>query len=313
MEYIKYSVETVNSGVELVCAVLAECGIDGVEIVDNVPLTEKEQKEMFTDVPVDLNEDDESASVNFYLEPGEEKLLSKVKEELETIKEMGAFGTLAVTSQKTDDSDWLDNWKQYWKPFNIDDDIVIKPTWESYERKGNELILEIDPGRAFGTGSHETTRLCILALKKYLKPGDNVLDVGSGSGILSIAAEKFGAGAATGYDVDPAAVENSRENAAQNNCRACTFKAGNIIDDADLRRENGVKLYDVAVANIFADIIMPLSGVIPELLKENALFISSGIINTRFEEVKETIVKNGFEIIETTSLGDWYAIIAKHA
>lgn len=313
MEYIKYTVETVNGGVELVCAVLAECGINGVEIVDNVPLTEEEQKEMFTDVPVVLDEDDERASVNFYLEPGEEKLLSEVKEELETIKSMGMFGPLTITSEKTDDSDWLDNWKQYWKPFNIDNDIVVKPTWESYERKGNELVLEIDPGRAFGTGSHETTRLCILALKKYLKQGDNVLDVGSGSGILSIAAEKFGAKAALGYDVDPAAVANSGENAAQNNCKACTFKAGNIIDDAALRRENGLKLYDVVVANIFADIIMPLSGVIAELMKENALFISSGIINTRFEEVKETIVKNGFEIIETTSLGDWYAIIAKHA
>lgn len=313
MKWTKYTVETTVNGTDLVCATLAELGIDGVEIVDNVPLSEEDRARMFIDVVPEMDESDERAFVSFYLEPGEDEKLEEVKAELEDLRQFGSFGTLEITVSETEDTDWINNWKQYFKPFKIDDDIVVKPTWEEYEKEGNELVLEIDPGTAFGTGSHETTRLCTLAIKKYLKPGDTVLDVGSGSGILSIAAEKLGAKSALGYDVDENAVSVSIENAEVNNCKACTFKCGNIISDADLRKETGLKAYDLVVANIFADIIMPLSEVVDELMKENALFISSGIINTRFEQVKETIAKNGFEIIETVSLGEWYAIVAKHA
>jgi len=211
--------------------------------------------------------------------------------------------------------DWINNWKAYFKPFRVDDTIVIKPTWEVLtEQKDTDLVIEIDPGTSFGTGSHETTKLCILGLKKYLKPEMDLLDVGCGSGILSIIGKKLKAGKVVATDIDPNAVLSAGENAAVNQVEnEIEFISGDIISDQEIQNKVGFKSYDIAVANILADVIIPLSAEIGGHIKPGGLFISSGIINTKKEQVKLAILENGFEIIEINEMGDWVSIVAKKA
>jgi ribosomal protein L11 methyltransferase len=214
----------------------------------------------------------------------------------------------------TEDTDWINNWKQYFKPFRVADDIIIKPTWEKLEdRKDNDLVIEIDPGTAFGTGSHETTRLCIQGLRKYIKDDTVLLDVGSGSGILSIIGIKLGARLALGTDIDPNAIDAMVENANVNGVTKEQFivKAGNLIEDGKLQEEVGYEKYDIVVANILADVIIPLSGEIGKHLKKDGIYITSGIIYMKRDEVKEAIERNGFTIIETNEMGEWVSFVAK--
>lgn len=215
---------------------------------------------------------------------------------------------------QTEDIDWMNNWKKYWKPFKVDEHIIIKPTWETVEDVPEDtLVVELDPGTAFGTGTHHTTRLCITQLKKYMQPGQEVLDVGCGSGILSIIALLLGAKEASATDVDIHAVEAAVENARVNGIESdvYTVLTGDVISDADFRYKVGEHKFDMVLANIFAEIIIPLSGVVKEMMKPGALFITSGIIDEREEDVRKALTENGFEIMEVTHSGGWVSFTAR--
>ena len=316
LKWTKFSLETTTQAVDLVSNMLDELGIEGIEIEDKVPITEEEKKEMFIDILPELGEDDGKATVSFYISDDEDKesILSSVKEGLVELADFVEVGDMEITISETEDKDWINNWKQYWKPFRVADDIIIKPTWETLEeKKENDLVIEIDPGTAFGTGSHETTRLCIQGLRKYITDETVLLDVGSGSGILSIIGLKLGAKAALGTDIDPNAIHAMYDNAKVNGIteEEFTVKIGNIIDDKKLQEEVGMEKYDIVVANILADVIIPLSPEIRQHLKKDGLYITSGIINMKRDEVKEAIEKNGFTIIEENVMGEWVSFVAK--
>ena len=315
MKWNRYTIKTTTEAVDLISCMLAELGIEGIEIQDNVQLTQEEAKTMFVDFIPELPPDDGTAKVNFYIDADEDDntILGKVEEGLEELRTFVNVGDATVTESQTEDKDWINNWKQYWHTFTIGD-LYIKPTWEPVtdEMKGHQ-VLSIDPGTAFGTGSHETTRLCTLALEKYIKEGDDVLDVGCGSGILSIVSVKYGAKYAVGIDIDEHAIPSTIDNRDINGVTNDQFKimCGNIIDDTAIQEEIGFEKYDIAVANILAAVIIPLSGEIGQHIKPGGLFISSGIINTAAEDVKKSIISNGFTIIDTSTLGDWYCFVAR--
>jgi len=325
MKWTKITLETTAEAVDLISGMLFDLGIEGIEIEDNVPLTEEEKKQMFVDILPVMNEDDNTAKISFYADPADDisSLLIRVREGIKEISEFVSVGSGEISISDTEDKDWLNNWKEFFKPFRIDDNIVIKPTWEKLtEKKPDDLVIEIDPGISFGTGSHETTKLCILALKKYLKPGDIVLDAGSGSGILSILANKLGAGYVLGVDIDPTATKSALENAEVNRIKAAewnmredampdtpvAFATGNIIEDKGIRTRIGKDKFDLVVANILADVIIPLSDVIRENMKDGGVFICSGIINTKEEEVKAALEKNNYTINEINRMGDWVMV-----
>ena len=316
MKWTKFSLETTTQAVDLVSNMLDELGIEGIEIEDKVPITEEEKKEMFIDILPELGEDDGKATVSFYISDDEDKdsILSSVKEGLVELADFVEVGDMEITVSETEDKDWINNWKQYWKPFRVADDIIIKPTWETLEEKNeNDLVIEIDPGTAFGTGSHETTRLCSQGLRKYITDETVLLDVGSGSGILSIIGLKLGAKSALGTDIDPNAIHAMYDNAKVNGIteEEFTVKIGNIIDDKTLQEEVGMEKYDIVVANILADVIIPLTPEIRQHLKKDGLYITSGIINMKRDEVKEAIEKNGFTIIEENVMGEWVSFVCQ--
>ncbi|WP_455715795.1 50S ribosomal protein L11 methyltransferase [Anaerosporobacter sp.] len=316
MKWTKFSLETTTQAVDLVSNMLDELGIEGIEIEDKVPITEDEKKEMYIDIVPDLGVDDGKATVSFYISDGEDsdRILANVKNGLVELADFVEVGDMEISVSETEDKDWINNWKQFWKPFRVADDIIIKPTWETLEEKNeNDLVIEIDPGTAFGTGSHETTRLCIQGLRKYITEDTVLLDVGSGSGILSIIGLKLGAKLALGTDIDPNAIHAMYDNAKVNGIteEEFTVKIGNIIDDHILQEEVGFETYDIVVANILADVIIPLSSEIGQHLKKGGLYITSGIIYMKRDEVKDAIEKNGFTIIEENEMGEWVSFVAK--
>ena len=316
MKWIRICIDTTTEAVDFISEMLNELGVEGIEIEDNVPLTEAETKGMFIDILPELAPDDGSAKVSCYLETDEdvEALMEKIKEGLEEISMFANIGTGQISLSETEDKDWINNWKQFFKPFCVDD-ILIKPTWEEVpEEHKDKMMIEIDPGTAFGTGSHETTRLCIRQIQKYLKKGDKVMDIGTGSGILSIAAMKLGASEVFATDVDEFAVEAAIENVAVNHIPAekVTMITGDIIGDEEIQKTAGYECYDFAVANILAPVIIMLQGEIARHLKSGSYFITSGIINTKEEEVKAAFLANPeFEMIETVYDNDWVSITAR--
>ena len=316
MQWNRFTIDTTTEAVDLISSMLDELGVEGIEIEDHIPLTESETKGMFIDILPDLGPDDGTAKVSFYLDVdvNPEELLSQVREGLEELKLFVNIGEGTITETQTEDKDWMNNWKEYFKPFTVDD-ILIKPTWEEVpEEHADKLMIEIDPGTAFGTGTHETTQLCIRQIRKWLKEGDTVLDVGTGSGILAIAALKLGAGYAFGTDLDENAVTAATENAEVNGITGEQFKviAGNIIDDEAVQAEAGFEQYEVAVANILAPVIIMLQGEIAKHIKHGGVFITSGIINTWENRVKEAFAENDeFEVIETTYQGEWVSVTAR--
>lgn len=316
MKWVKLTLKTLTEAVELVSDMLMDLGIEGIEIKDNVPITEKERKELFIDILPELDTDNKEAFISFYLEEEDKKdeVIQSVKEGLKELSQFVDTGSGEIEISETEDVDWINNWKAYFKPFRLDENIVIKPTWEELtDKKEGDIVIELDPGTSFGTGSHETTKLCILALKKYLTPGMQVLDVGCGSGILSIIASKLGAEKVLGTDIDPHAVEASIENMGVNKISGekAAFLSGDIMSDESLKETAGMEKYDIAVANILADIIIPLSGKIGEHLKPGGLFVSSGIINTKKEQVMSAVKGNGFDILAVEEMGDWVSVIAR--
>jgi ribosomal protein L11 methyltransferase len=318
MKWTKFTLETTTEAVDLVSDMLNELGIEGIEICDNVPITEEEKKSLFIDILPELMEDDGSANVSFYMDAEEnvEELLSKVKEGLIELSVFCTVGSGNITVTETEDKDWINNWKEFFKPFRVDDTIVIKPTWEELtDRKEGDLVIEIDPGTSFGTGSHETTKLCIVGLKNYIQPDSVILDAGSGSGILSIIAKKLGAKEVLGIDIDPIATNSAIENAEVNGLTiqegTLSFVTGNIIEDDGIRNKIGKEKYDLVVANILADVIIPLSDVIGENLRPGGIFISSGIINTKEAAVRDALLKNHFKILEVNKMADWVSFVAE--
>lgn len=326
MKWTKLTIKTTTEAIDFVSDMLNELGIEGIEIEDNVPLSEEDKQKLFIDILPELCEDDGSAMISCYVDVSDEtnELVEKIKEGLNEISTFVSVGSGEITISETEDKDWINNWKEFFKPFRVDETIVIKPTWEELsETSKDDMVIEIDPGTAFGTGSHETTKLCILNLKKYLKGGQQLLDVGCGSGILSIIGMKLGAGCCVATDIDPIAVTTSAENAQVNhieinesseNMRKAgelTLLCGDIISDHEFRKKIGTNCYEIVVANILADVIIPLSGVIGETLTEDGIFISSGIIYTKEAAVRAALLANGFEIIEVLPMGDWVSIVAQ--
>lgn len=329
MRWIKYTIDTVNEAVDYISGMLMDLGIEGIEIRDNVPLTDEEKKHMFIDIALKLDQNDKSAKVSFYIDPEEDSdsLLDMVREGLKEISAYTDIGSGHITVSETQDKDWINNWKEFFKPFRIDDTIVIKPTWEELtDVSPDDLVIEIDPGISFGTGSHETTKLSILGLKNYLRSGDRVLDGGSGSGILTIVAKKLGASRVLGVDIDPIATQTSIENAFVNKIDACewdltrneaipdkevVFTTGNLLEKDGIRSRLKGEAYDIVVANILADVIIPLSDVIMENMKKGAVFISSGIIYSKEDDVRASLEKNNFTILEVNRMGDWVSFVAR--
>ncbi|MCI8307564.1 MAG: 50S ribosomal protein L11 methyltransferase [Lachnospiraceae bacterium] len=319
MKWTQYTLKTTTEATDMISYTLGELGVEGIEIEDNIPLTEFDKAQMFVDILPETAPDDGTATIRFYREPEEnpEEFMQKVNAALDGLRSFMDIGEGLIEISETADKDWMNNWKEFFHSFRVSDRLVIKPEWEQDPAAAcagdSDIIINIDPGAAFGTGSHETTRLCILALEKYIKPGCNILDVGCGSGILSIVSIKYGASHALGIEIDEHAIPSTIDNRDINGITAEQFeiKCGNIIDDDGLQRETGFEKYDIAVANILANVIIPLSAEIGQHIKKGGLFISSGIIDTAADSVRKAISDGGFEIIDTTTLKDWYCFTAR--
>lgn len=315
MKWNKFTIKTTTEAEDYLSAMLDEIGVEGIEIEDNVPLSKEDQSAMFIDFLPELPEDDGTSRVSFYIdaEKDYEEILEQVRAGIEEWRQFVDIGEGSITQSETEDIDWQNNWKQFFSAFAIDD-ILIKPTWEELkEEDTGKTLIEIDPGVSFGTGKHETTQLCIRQLRKYMKEDAKILDVGCGSGILSIVALKLGAGEVVGTDIDKDCIFSTRDNLQVNHLQdaRAEFYVGNLIDDQALQEQVGTGKYDIVVANILADVIIPMAPVIPDRLKENGLFITSGIIDFKEEEVKNAIIDAGFQILETNYQGEWVNITAR--
>ncbi len=311
MKWIKYKIKTTTQAADLISGMLFELGINGIEVEDKIQLSEADKEKLFINILPEM-EDDGISYVSFYVEDQESFDLKKVEK---GIKEIGAFANIgegSIVMSTTEDADWVNNWKEFFKPFMVDE-ILIKPTWEKVKNDG-KIIINIDPGTSFGTGMHETTQLCIKQLIKYTRKDTKILDLGCGSGILSIAGIKLGAPNALCVDIDQNVEGFVKENMLANSINNDKFSIliGNVLENNLLRDKIGYETYDIVVANILADVIVPLTGLVHEHMKENSILITSGIINTKEKEVKNAIEENPhLEIIETTYQGEWVSITAK--
>lgn len=296
---------------------LTELGACGVEVEDRVPLTEEEIREMFIEVLPDHQEpDDGRALLHCYFDESEnlEDVTIRIEEMLNRVKSFMDIGDGTIEYGFTKEEDWINNWKQFFKPLRLDDTIIIKPTWEELpDQREGDVVIEIDPGTAFGTGSHETTRLCIAGLKEEIRPDTVMLDVGCGSGILSVIALKLGAGKTVMTDIDPRAVTAAEENMEVNHIDRDQYEVygGNVLDDMDFARSLGEHRYDLVAANILADVILPLIEIADLFLKEDGAFVISGIIDTKEQEVLDKLERYGFEAVKTRKLKEWVSVTAK--
>ena len=315
MKWNKITLEIREEVEDIVISTLADIGLEGAEIQDKQPLSEQDKKQMFVDILPDMPEDDGVAYLNFYLDEDEDvnAMLEKVKAELEELRMFVDIGSGMITLSQTEDKDWINNWKQYFKQFYVDD-ILIIPSWEEVKEEDKDrMIIHIDPGTAFGTGMHETTQLCIRQLKKYVTSETELLDVGTGSGILSIVALKLGAKHAVGTDLDPCAVPAVEENKEANEIpvEAFDMMIGNIIDDKEVQDKVGYEKYDIVVANILADVLVPLTPVILNQMKKGGIYSTSGIIDDKEETVVNAVKAAGLEVLEVTHQGEWVSVTAR--
>lgn len=317
MKWTKVTIETTTQATDMLSYVLGEYGVEGIEIEDKIPLSEADKKAMFIDILPELPTDDGVAYISCYLDTDKnvKELCQYIGEQLKEMSSYMETGSGKIAIGETEDKDWLNNWKEFFHPFRLEDNIVIQPTWtETADVSPEDIVVSIDPGTAFGTGSHETTKLCISNLKRYMPEDAEVLDAGCGSGILSIIALKLGAKRIYGIDIDELAVKASVDNLELNGIRKenYTIVKGDVIGDsgfAQVVKKSGP--YDIVVANILADVIMPLSGVVRRYMKENGVFIASGIIDTKEKVVVNTLQANGFDILRIDYLGEWVSIVAR--
>lgn len=315
MKWNRFTVKTKTEAEDIVISTLAEVGIEGVEIQDKQPLTEEDKAQMFVDIMPEGPADDGVAYLNFYLEEDADKeaILKDVREALDDLKNFMDIGEATIEESQTEDKDWINNWKQYFHQFYVDD-ILIVPSWEEVKAEDKDkMILHIDPGTAFGTGMHETTQLVIRQLKKYVTPDTEMLDVGTGSGILGIVALKLGAKHVLGTDLDPCAVPAVAENKEANQIVDETFDMviGNIIDDKAIQDQAGYEKYDIVTANILADVLIPLTPVIVNQMKKGAYYITSGILDVKEEVVVEAVKAAGLTVVEVTHQDEWVSVTAR--
>lgn len=315
MKWNRFTVKTKTEAEDIVISTLAEVGIEGVEIQDKQPLTEEDKAQMFVDIMPEGPADDGVAYLNFYLEEDADKeaILKDVREALDDLRNFMDIGEATIEESQTEDKDWINNWKQYFHQFYVDD-ILIVPSWEEVKAEDKDkMILHIDPGTAFGTGMHETTQLVIRQLKKYVTLDTEMLDVGTGSGILGIVALKLGAKHVLGTDLDPCAVPAVAENKEANQIVDETFDMviGNIIDDKAIQDQAGYEKYDIVTANILADVLIPLTPVIVNQMKKGAYYITSGILDVKEEVVVEAVKAAGLTVVEVTHQGEWVSVTAR--
>ena len=315
MKWNQFRLKTTTEAEDIVSSMLADLGIEGVQIEDKIPLTQSDKEQMFVDILPDMPEDDGCAYLTFYLDEEVDKheMLLKVRQELEEMRSYLNVGDCPIEESQTEDVDWVNNWKQYFHQFYIDDILVI-PSWENVEAKDSDkMVIHIDPGTAFGTGMHETTQLCIRQLKKYVTEDTEILDVGCGSGILGMLALKFGAKHSVGTDLDPCAIDATYENMDNNGISRDQYEVmiGNIIDDKEVQDKVGYEKYDIVAANILADVLVPLTPVIIHQLKKGGIYITSGIIEDKEEVVVEAVKKAGLEVLEVNHQGEWVSVTAR--
>ena len=297
MKWKQFRLKTTTQAEDIVSSMLADLGIEGVQIEDKIPLTEQDKEQMFVDILPDIPDDDGTAYLTFYLDEEEDvaPVLMNVRKELEDMRAFLDVGECTIEESETEDVDWVNNWKQYFHQFYIDDILVI-PSWENVKPEDSDkMVIHIDPGTAFGTGMHETTQLCIRALKKYVTSETEILDVGCGSGILGMLALKFGAKHSLGTDLDPCAIDATHENMEVNGIRKDQYEVmiGNIIDDKAVQDAVGYEKYDIVAANILADVLVPLTPVIIHQMKPGAVYITSGIIEDKENVVVEAVKAAG--------------------
>ncbi len=320
MKWKKYTIKTVTDAEDIIISTLYDIGLEGAQIEDKVPLTPLEKEQMFVDILPDGPEDDGIAYLSFFVEESGESLseaddgmVDRIHAELDALRSFMDIGEGTVMVSETEDIDWINNWKQFFHQFYIDDLLVI-PSWEEVRPEDRDRkILHIDPGTAFGTGMHETTQLCIRQLKKHITPETELLDVGTGSGILSIISLMYGIRHAVGTDLDPCAEEAVRENMEVNRIAPERFEMmiGNIITDKAVQDQVGYEKYDIVVANILADVLVPLTPVIINQLKPGGVYITSGIIDNKEQTVRDAVEAAGLEVIEVTRQGEWVSVTAR--
>ena len=315
MKWNQFRLKTTTEAEDIVSSMLADLGIEGVQIEDKIPLTQSDKEQMFVDILPDIPEDDGCAYLTFYLDEDVDKqeLLLKVRQELEEMRSYLNVGECTIEESQTEDVDWVNNWKQYFHQFYIDDILVI-PSWENVEAKDSDkMVIHIDPGTAFGTGMHETTQLCIRQLKKYVTEDTEILDVGCGSGILGMLALKFGAKHSVGTDLDPCAIDATYENMDNNGIGRDQYEVmiGNIIDDKAVQDKVGYEKYDIVAANILADVLVPLTPVIIHQMKKGGIYITSGIIEDKEDVVVKAVKEAGLEVLEVNHQGEWVSVTAR--
>lgn len=315
MKWNCFTIKTKTEAEDIVISALADVGVEGVEIRDHQPLTAEDKAQMFVDIMPEGPEDDGTAYLSFYLEEDadKEEILKNVRNALEELRSFMDIGEGSIEESSTEDKDWINNWKEYFHQFYVDD-ILIVPSWEEVKAEDKDkMILHIDPGTAFGTGMHETTQLVIRQLKKYVKEGDQILDVGTGSGILGIVALKLGAAHVTGTDLDPCAVPAVEENKEANEIADESFDMmiGNIIDDKAVQDQAGYEKYDIVTANILADVLVPLTPVIVHQMKKGAYYITSGILDVKESVVTGAVKAAGLQLVEVTRQGEWVSVTAR--
>ena len=315
MKWKSFRLKTTTQAEDIVSSMLADLGIEGVQIEDKIPLTAADKEQMFVDILPETEADDGIAYLSFYLEEDAdtESILKNVRQELEEISEFMDLGECSIEESETEDVDWVNNWKQYFHQFYVDD-ILIIPSWEDVKPEDEDkMVIHIDPGTAFGTGMHETTQLCIRQIRKHVTPDTEILDVGCGSGILGMLALKFGAKHSVGTDLDPCAIDATYENMEVNGISKDQYEVmiGNIIDDKAVQDKVGYECYDIVVANILADVLVALTPVIVNQLKKGGIYITSGIIDDKEETVVEAVKKAGLEVLEVTYQGEWVSVTAR--
>ncbi len=321
MDWIKLSISTTTEGIESVCAVLMEQGVSGVEIDDATDFHNflENNRDKWDYVDDELIKAHESGSfVSFYVtdDADGKETVSMVKDALCVLKsqdEKNEYGTLEISGTNMKEEDWSENWKQYFKPLNVGDKILILPEWETIDTPTDRTVFTVNPGMSFGTGAHHTTQLCIKAVEKHLKNGMTVLDLGCGSGILSIISLLLGAEHATAVDIDENAVKIAVENAEKNNIDLTKYRtmAGNVTCDKELFEKISDRKYDIVLANIVADVIIGIRDIVPEFLKEDGIFITSGIIEERLDDVKSAYNDSNFKPISEEHQGDWVSLVYK--